>query len=253
MAKSKKQKNADALRLMRLAAAKGKQVTALRKLAPFAKEINVRLEKATKSEDQAYDHRLAAALQLDKAKDECKKSRINFKSWCEENVKQSYETVRRLASVGGSPNPKQALEDMRGKNKLANKKLRDKKAATAKVPAAGSQGPKETPTTRVLAGLDAMDDDAAFKIIKDQASKFDHALVTKSEAVAARKRAKDSIVDQVKALFNSGTAADKMDIVIWAAEQTGTTISNGIDVPPAGDNIGDLEIPDSLRREPATA
>ena len=215
MAKSKNQTKARGLE----AAAKGKQMTALHKLVPFAKEINVRLEKASKSEDKAYDHRLAAALKLDEAKRTCHNGRINFKQWCEENVKQSYETVRRLAAVGGAQDPKQALEDMRYKNKKANKQFRDRQAA-AKL-TNGEALPEGIMTT-------------SGRVIPTQGIR----------------EPQGSIVDQIKALFNSSTAADKMDIVIWVCDQTGTTISDGFDAPPAGDNDL-LEIPGSLRRDSA--
>ena len=64
----------------REAAAKGAVTTALKNLAPIAKEINVRFEKAAQMEDDAYDHRLAASLRLKDASDICKKTKgVTFK------------------------------------------------------------------------------------------------------------------------------------------------------------------------------
>ena len=88
---------------------KARQTVAFRELAPVAKEINVRLEKAAQSDGKAFDHRLAAAIQLDAARQMCVERKINFKSWAEENVTQSFETVRKLVAIGASEDPQLAL------------------------------------------------------------------------------------------------------------------------------------------------
>jgi hypothetical protein len=102
------------------------EAKAMATLAPLAKEINHRLEQASKLVDDAYDHRLAAALQLDKAKKLAEKRKINFQQWCKENVSHGYENVRKLVAVGGASNPKRALEDLRGRVNEASKKSRAK-------------------------------------------------------------------------------------------------------------------------------
>ena len=55
------------------AAKPAKHTAVLRKLAPVAKEINTRLEKASQMTDKAFDHRLAAAIRLGDAKETCEK------------------------------------------------------------------------------------------------------------------------------------------------------------------------------------
>ena len=91
--RQQKEKKLDQKRKAAEGEKKAKVTTALRKLAPFAKEINTRLEKAAKMEDNAYDHRLAAALQLDKAKKQAEADKIPFKKWCEENVLKKRKTT----------------------------------------------------------------------------------------------------------------------------------------------------------------
>jgi hypothetical protein len=110
---------------------------ATKELVPLAKEINVRIDKANKLDHDADDHRLAAALQLEQARKRCELAGINFKTWTTENVQHwTYQTVRKLAKVGGSENPTQALTDMREGNAAANKKSRAAKKASAKKAAA---------------------------------------------------------------------------------------------------------------------
>ena len=58
-----------------------------KKLSPLANEINVRFEKASKLDGQADDHRLAAALRLNEAKQLCAASGIRFREWVEKEVK----------------------------------------------------------------------------------------------------------------------------------------------------------------------
>lgn len=96
-------------------------------------EVLKRMELAKTLDGKADDHRLAAALKLAEAKKLCEANKISFKEWSDEHAEGlSYETVRKLASVGGAENPVLALADMRGKNKDANKEARAKKAAEKK-------------------------------------------------------------------------------------------------------------------------
>ena len=99
----------------------------LKVLKPVAKEINVRLDKAALMDSKADDHRLAASLRLAEARARCNEADINFKSWVGDNVIQSYNTVRKLATVGDADDPKAALSDLRAGVKVASQILRDKK------------------------------------------------------------------------------------------------------------------------------
>ncbi|HLO75919.1 MAG TPA: hypothetical protein VK196_05620 [Magnetospirillum sp.] len=104
-----------------------------------AKEINVRLEKAEKLAGQADDHRLAAAILLAAAKERCQEAKIIFQQWCETNVKQSYETVRKLIPIGVAEGKEKGagkllLSDMRAANALRNKEHRARKRSSTSSP-----------------------------------------------------------------------------------------------------------------------
>lgn len=140
-AEAEKAKAAQAVVVAKEAEAKAKQLDGW--MERTAKEISVRLEKADKLDDQADDHRLAAAMKLAEAKGVCRDNKMNFQSWVTTNLKGSYETLRKLARVGEADDPAQALADMRGKNKEANKALRDRKAAAIEAPQMESEAERE--------------------------------------------------------------------------------------------------------------
>ena len=100
-----------------------------------AREINVRLQKAAEIEGKADDHRLAAALKLAEAKAKCDAASINFKKWCEANVEQKFETVRKLAVVGAAKEPAKALADLREGTRQSVAKSREKAKAAKALPA----------------------------------------------------------------------------------------------------------------------
>jgi len=212
--KAKKKAAAD----KKVAEAKAKK-SAMNKLAPMAKEINVRLEKADKAEDNAYDHRLSAALKLDEAKTFCKENKVRFPSWCEKNVKQSYETVRKLVRVGGAENPQLALDDLRGKNKEANQKLRDaKKSEPKKVSRDTTTG--MTPDVMVNAGFEAMGDQDAMDMLHKQASALGVA-VKEVEEVTKMAKTRSTLLADLKVDFKSLKLADQNKFVKWASEYIG--------------------------------
>lgn len=221
-----------------------------KKLTPLANEINVRFEKASKLDGQADDHRLAAALRLNEAKQLCAASGIRFREWVESHVKeQSWETVRKLAVVGGAPNPQIALEDMRGKNKEANKKHREKKKI--KETAQKVFGPAEA--------LLAAKPEEALKATRAFAADNGMELLSKTEAKELRQKAKSAemkteeplTLDALKAAFNALPARAKMDFVRFAAGEVGGKFVSAIDEsdPVASKGEGDdLGTPAGLRR-----
>jgi hypothetical protein len=231
----------------REAKAKGAVTTALRDLAPMAKEVNVRLEKATRLTDDAYDHRLAAALQLDEAKTRCKAAKIPFEKWCTENLTQSYETVRKLAVVGAADDPVKALEDMRGKNKAANKKSRAKTAGKRAEKPAGPQGPKQTPADRIIEGFKHIKDDQGANLVKSQAERYGLKLVTQDAKPVSRDTTNP--VTAIKTLFQAASAADKLAVLTWAAAEVGVQVVGDFSEPEAKTDEQLTEIPKGLRRE----
>ena len=235
---------------------KAKHTQALRELTPLAKEINVRMGKFVTGVDKANDHRLAAAIEMDKAKVVCEKSKISFKSWCEENIDQSYENARQLAAVGGAKNPALALEDLRGKNKKANVKARAK--GTGKGKGTGSRDPKntgpvETPETRAIRAFDAMDERAAENLISSKADDLGMVLVSREKA-AASKAAKPAVaavvgVEGLQKAFTNLIPSERMAFIQWAAEEVGVTLQDGFETPSEEDDqAARMDIPEALRR-----
>lgn len=222
-----------------------------KKLAPLSHEINVRFEKIEQLEGKADDHRLAAAINLENAKKICAASGIKFKDWAAENVKQSYETVRKLAAVGAAPNPQLALEDMRKKNKEANAKLRNKDKAQK--------------IERKLFGpveiLSQVKPEEALKAVKKFASdtglvvisETEHKELRQAEKSAQLKKEEPLTVEAMKLAFASLPAREKMDFVTFAATAVGYKLVSALDVAAkesvAAEKEDDLlAIPAGLRR-----
>lgn len=219
-----------------------------KKLAPIANEINVRFEKIAKLDGQADDHRLAAALRLEEAKKLCASQGVGFRKWVEENVKdQSWETVRKLAVVGGSPNPQIALEDMRKKNAAANKAHRAKKKV--KEIERKVFGPAEV--------LLSVKPEEAMKAVRAFAADAGLEVLSKTDVSALKQQAKGvemkkaEGLDALKASFMALTARDKMDFVRFAAAEVGgkfvSALGDGEPQTTAADD-DPLAIPPSLRR-----
>lgn len=117
-----------------------------KELAPLAKEVNVRLEKAAKLESDAQDHRLAAALKLAEAKEICTRAGVSFQKWAEENIKEvngkevGFQTIRKLANIGEAEDPKAALEGARAAQAERAKASRDRKKEGEAAPASAPEG-----------------------------------------------------------------------------------------------------------------
>lgn len=225
VAAMKRQRDAKELKL------KAKLTAAHQKLAPIAKEINVRLDKATQALDKADDHRLAAALRLDEAKTMCGKSGVKFNEWRKDNVvEQSERTIRQLVAIGASKEPAKALADLREGNKVANKKLRDKKAAASK-DGAGSDGPKVSTLDRASDMLGALQDDEARNTLGALAERQGMRMVTAEEAKRLNAAVVGPNFKDIMGLFTLATGSVQMEIVVAVCEATGTEITNEFDTP----------------------
>lgn len=78
--------------------------------------------------DIAYDSLLNTCINLAEAKALCVKRGITFQGWVEKNLKIGYTLAVRYSRIGGTPDPRKALEDMR------NGKAAAMRAARAIVP-----------------------------------------------------------------------------------------------------------------------
>lgn len=106
-----------------------------KQLEGIAHKINSRLERAAAQENKADDHRLAAAIHLEEARQACKGTPIKFRAWVDKNVSQSYETVKTLVRIGAADDPKLALEDLRKGTAKANRESRARAKVSRETPA----------------------------------------------------------------------------------------------------------------------
>ena len=164
-----------------------KRQVAEKKLEGIKDKINARLEKASVQEGKADDHRLAAAIHLEEARQACKGTSIKFRDWVDKNVSQSYETVKTLVRIGAAENPKLALEDLRNKSAKANREAR----ARAK---------KKKPP----------------KVSRETAASSSEEVEPSDEEIPVR-----TLLDQVKTAFDGLGARDKLQLIAYAARETG--------------------------------
>jgi hypothetical protein len=208
---------------------KAKHTALLQELAPIAKDINVRFQKAAKLDGDAQDHRLAAALQLAEAKKKCEAQKMAFKEWVERNITEmGYHNCRKLVQVGESKNPALAIEDLRLKNAEANKKARAKSKASSKSTKAApllsnQKGAPDIIREQVATLPDGAQVDVARGIVKEHGfavvSEAEASLI--NEAVDAKKA---PAIERAKKAFSVMTAKDKMTLLTWAAAEVGTTL-----------------------------
>ncbi|KKL91677.1 hypothetical protein LCGC14_1892290 [marine sediment metagenome] len=239
----------------------------LRKLQPIAREINARFERAAHMEGKADDHRLSAALKLDEAKKICARGKVNFREWVEENVSQGWEEAKKLARVGGSENPKLALEDMRAGTKARTRKARERASRSA--PVRSSTSPPVDAFTTVDEMMKALDRTTRLALVKDQVQ--DLGMVVLSEARAeelwgAEKRIKEArdgvgrpLPKTMRKLFPGLSASEKMEFLKWAAESIGARVEHDFAVSatetasPEKEVDLDKSMPDILRRKKTAA
>ncbi len=226
---------------------KAKDSAFVRSMNPVAKEINVRLEKASKAESNAQDHRLAASIKLAEAKDRCAVQGMKFKDWVDGNVVLGYNTVRKLVTIGQQKDPAAALEDLRGKNKAHNKDLRTRKKAAGEVKQIED---KKTPFMRAGEAMTALEDKPKANLISSEAGKMGMKVVAKDvEVFDAKKhiskggaKGTNGDVQIIKDLFGNLPRTAQLKI----AEYVGKVISEkvepksdaSLDTPPKFLNRG---------------
>lgn len=219
---------------------KAKDTATLSQLQPIAIEINVRLMKASSIEAKADDHRLAAALQLAKAKKLCDKQKLNFKTWATANLDQSYETIRKLSYIGVTKNPAQVLADIRSGQRQHSENTRQRITAKKK-PEGASTEETITPFARATSAIKELDEKASINLVSGIAAAAGMRIIPEAELkalrVAEKKPAKEvtllSIVS-IREAFGELAAHEKMQFVTWAAEQISVKI-----VAPDFDEVED--------------
>ena len=227
------------------AAQKAKHTAVLTKLSPVAKEINVRLAKATKATEQAADHRLTAALLLAEAKALCEKFKLHFKGWVEGNIERSYGDANRLAIAGASENPEEAVATMRDEQAARRKKSQAKLREDRPPKSGGAPAIAEQPASlfqRATETVAALDDKAALNLMAGFATDKGMVVVSQHDhsELGALRKAQQNVsklsLDRVKHDFDGLVASEKMALVEYAAKKVGVEIVTPTfddDNPPA--------------------
>lgn len=221
----------DAVKAKTKEKAEAAKAKTIKSLVPIAKEINVRIDKAAKMFRDADDHRLAAAIKMDDARNVCRDMKINFKEWVEGtkdadgkvltkgNITQAYETVRKLLPIGAAENEHEGdgavlLKDMREGNKQANKEHRAKEKANKASSSDETVAKKpQPPANRAVDALKELPDDQAAEIVKDQARRLKLNVGEKVEAETL------TPLNKAKLAFSHLSDADRVTFKAWAAEQ----------------------------------
>ena len=217
-------------------------------LAPVAREINERIEKAAGLDGKADDHRLAAALRLEEARKACEAGKVDFKAWCTANVTQGYEAIRKLVKIGAAPDPKLALADMRAGNKAANKKHRDTKKVGSRDTKLIGADPKKV----VQTGLNAMKPAEQLAAITERATALGMKIVSATPPgpiapvapVKPENKTPENEIAELKALFENLVATAKMTFLNWAVAEVGGTLTLP-DFSVKSMNSGDLSADDA--------
>jgi|TARA_R110000744_G_scaffold11150_4_gene34133 hypothetical protein len=205
-----------------------------KKLLPLAKDINVRLSKADAKLADANDMRLSAALQLAEAEKIAVEAKIPFKTWCTENIEgKSYETARRLLIIGRLGDTEEArmqLQDMRSGEAARKRVSRQKKKADKQAAEEQAEANEKNPVDAVVRSLSALDDGDQRAVIDTTARKQGMVLVTKDDAKDLSKvkdvKANSGTLEAAKNAFDDLSAKDKMTLLRYASEVTGTPLSN---------------------------
>lgn len=193
-------------------------------LGKIARETNSVLERVATNEQKADNLRVTAAVKLAEARVMCEENKIPFKKWCEENITQGYTEATRLAKIGASDDPKQALADLRAKKRTAMKEHRAKRAAgepTKKIAGA--------PKTIAETALAQMPTKARTKLLESQAKEAGLVMVSKADAPPAG--AKD--LDKATFAFEALSGQDKVKFMQWLVGEMDVDIRyNGVDLQP---------------------
>ncbi len=225
---------------------------AIKTMAPYSKEINVRLDKAKLCDGKALDHRLAAAIKLAEAKQQCKTLSLSFDEWATENVDQGIDEIRKLVTVGNSDNPRQALEDLRSTSNARVRKSRKPKInalRSAQKPEEETETPalpKPTPYQAAETALVGLPDRERLAIVEQCAHKAGMTVRPSKDAreLLSRMNKAEETVEGIgtlegvkKAYLTLGSESQKA-FLAWAVQRDADTLA----VTDPG------EIPDILKR-----
>lgn len=215
-------------------------------LKPIAKEINVRFQKAGELDGKADDHRLAAALQLESARRQCKDAKIGFEKWCEKNVDKSYDEVRKLVAIAKAPEPTKAFADMRAGAAERNRAMRKRQKVSRDATAPASKAESAWEAADAL--VESLPDKEALSLITARASPLGMAVVSETEKNILDRIRHDNeektwnvTREEVYRMFLSLKAKEKLALVEEMAKHVGGEFKHDF-------NADDPGIPEGMRR-----
>ena len=143
-------------------------------LRPSVRVVNNAMDKYMALRAKSDDARLVAAVVISTANEQCKDCGLSFKSWCEENLKHSWETIRKLIPIGDAERKepgagKAMLDAAREKNAKANSELRARKAAEQSKKQENPKGAKKDPVNVIKAMLELMSPDDQLRVAEHAA------------------------------------------------------------------------------------
>jgi len=236
---------------------KAKHTATLLEMKPLASEINALLALADKNEDKALDQRIAAAIKIDEARERCKKEKIPFKAWVEENVKWSYRHCMRLARIAVADDPKLAIMDLRarGAQDVRKHRKRVKAANLEKMPdlrkTPKTTGPAKPPFVQADEMLASFPDEVQMAVAEKRANEMGRLVVSVDDFKQLNERAAKAekaepgklTLSQLEAGFQALSAPDKMKFLEFAARAVGAKLDLSVVGEP------DLEVPEHLKRK----
>lgn len=219
-----------------LAAIEAKQAAAIKSLNPIATKVNAFFDRAATSDKRSDDLRLSAARELVEAEKIADEAGMKFKDWYGSNIipgpGRSWETARKLLAVAKSPDPVQAIADLRERNKVANQKLNAKKAEGSKsaplsrqLPSPSSK-PGESPESRALQAALALKPDTRTNLAKSMAETLGLVVMTKEEAETAKPTTGiRTRLEIAKEAFDSlKSDEDRQELLVYVAKKVGAAL-----------------------------
>ena len=137
-------------------------------LKPSATKVNRAMDKYVEHRIKSDDARLVAAVVISEANQQCKDCGLSFKQWASDNLRHSWESIRKLIPIGDAERAepgagKAMLDEARERNAKANSELRARKAVAAKAQE-NKRGEKKDAVNVVLAALELLAADDQLKV-----------------------------------------------------------------------------------------
>ena len=157
-------------------------------------------------------------------------------------------------AVVASEDPKLALEDMRVRNKVANKALasRARTAKTASHDTSEAPGLKLSAFTQADNVVSALDDKTQLAVVELRAESLGMRVVSEGELeklIKTEKATQETGLEGVKFYFDQLKPSEKMQLVDYAAAEVGVEVHNPMENDKSATVEELTDIPENLRRK----